>query len=167
MLFATATSIVCDAPIDTIEYWFVAKYTTPKRMVRECVAHLGAPFVPQVSGDTWAVNRTVGPEPIALWAVTTKTKGPFPARPPTTQLREPLVVHTTSPAAFVTVYPVIGLPPSVAGALHEIVARPEVTVATGCVGTPGVDGVVFVGGVDGGVDGGVEGGADKASVHTA
>ena len=66
---------------------------------------------------------------------------------PVTVTDVPVVVAVTSPGAEVTVYSVIGLPPSEAGAVHETTAETSVGVADTSVGVSGtIAGVI---GVDG------------------
>ena len=62
----------------------------------------------------------------------------------------PFVVAVTPPGSDVTVYPVIGLPPSEAGAVHETTARTSDGIADTLVGAPGTRAGVT--GVDGSED---------------
>ena len=61
-----------------------------------------------------------------------------------------VVVAVTSPGADVTVYSVIGLPPSEAGAVHETIAETSVGIAFTSVGASGT--IAGVTGVDGSED---------------
>ena len=54
----------------------------------------------------------------------------------------PFVVAVTPPGSDVTVYSVMGLPPSEAGAIHETTARTSPGIADTSVGAPGTVGVV-------------------------
>jgi hypothetical protein len=62
----------------------------------------------------------------------------------------PFVVAVTPPGSDVTVYFVIGLPPSEAGAVHETTARTSPGIADTSVGAPGT--IAGVTGVDGSED---------------
>ena len=53
---ATDLSVACEELLAEMENLLVAKYTTPRTTVRECVAHFGAPTVPQASAVTCAVT---------------------------------------------------------------------------------------------------------------
>ena len=53
-----------------------------------------------------------------------------------------VVVAVTPPGSDVTVYPVIGLPPSEVGAVHATTARTSSGVADTPLGAPGTVGVV-------------------------
>ena len=54
----------------------------------------------------------------------------------------PVVVAVTPPGDEITVYSVMALPPSEAGAVHEITARTSSGIADTSVGAPGTVGVV-------------------------
>src|SRR5690606_4885901 len=88
-------------------------------------------------GVTWFDALEFGPPPISLMPRTTKVTGVPAERPVILQLR-PLVSHATvvSPTS-VALYDRIGLPPSSAGAVHEIVAARVSGTAVTPVGWPG------------------------------
>ena len=59
-------------------------------------------------------------------------------RPGTVAVRAPVVVALTPPGMAVTVYPVIGEPPLLTGAVHDTWAWPLPAVAVTPVGAPGI-----------------------------
>jgi len=71
-------------------------------------------------------------------------------RPVTTHVVAPSVRQVSPPGEAVTAYPVTGLPPSLAGAVQEMVAEPTPATAFTAVGAPGgPKGVASFEGVDG------------------
>jgi len=79
-------------------------------------------------GVTGEEAAEAGPVPTALVAVTVNVYGVPLVRPETVQERAPLVVQVEEPGELVAVYPVIGLPPVLAGAVQE--TRAEVLPGT-------------------------------------
>jgi hypothetical protein len=70
-------------------------------------------------------------------------------RPETVAVNAPVVVAVAPPGVAVTVYPVIGEPPLLAGAVHDTAAWLLPAMAVTAVGAPGtVEGVTAVLGAD-------------------
>src|SRR4051794_25929391 len=95
-------------------------------------------FCTALSGVTAALGAEAAPVPAALVAVTVKVYAVPSIRPVTVAVVAPLVVAVAPPRLALTVYPVIGIPPS-AGAVQDTVALPSPACA---VGVPGTDGAV-------------------------
>ncbi len=96
---------------------------------------VGAPGTDR--GVTGAEGAEAGPVPAMFVAVTVKVYAcPFTS-PVTAQVRAPVVVQVFPPSDEVAVYPVIGLPPLLAGASQETetLALPEAPATA--VGDPG------------------------------
>src|SRR5664280_1735427 len=74
--------------------------------------------------------------PAALVAVTVNVYGLSLVRPATVAVRAPPVVAVAPPGVAVTVYPVIGEPPLLAGAVHDTTAWALPAVAVTPVGAP-------------------------------
>ena len=89
------------------------------------------------------------PVPAAFVAVTVNVYAVFWVRP-VILTEVPVVVAVTPSGSEVTVYSVIGLPPSEAGAVHETTARTSDGIADTLVGAPGTRAGVT--GVDGSED---------------
>ena len=80
------------------------------------------------------------PVPATFVAVTVNIYAVPLVRPVTVQERAPVVVHVRPPGLAVTVYPVIGQPPSDTGAVHDTtLCASAPLVAETLVGTPGCE----------------------------
>ena len=80
------------------------------------------------------------PVPATFVAVTVNIYAVPLVRPVTVQERAPVVVHVRPPGLAVTVYPVIGQPPSDTGAVHDTTLCPFApVVAVTLVGRPGCE----------------------------
>ena len=97
-----------------------------------------------ISVDAPAVGVTAveaadgGPVPAAFVAVTVNVYGVPLVRPVTVAVRAvPATLAVTPPGVDVTVYPVIGVPPSLAGAVHDTVAAAFPAAAFTPVDAPG------------------------------
>ena len=86
-----------------------------------------------VTGVDGSEDRLV---PMEFVAVTVKVYAVLVARP-VTVTDVPVVVAVTSPGADVTVYSVMGLPPSEPGAVHATTAETSLGVANTSVGASG------------------------------
>ncbi len=89
---------------------------------------------------TAADGCEAGPVPMALLAATVNVYG-VPFVRPVTPHDSPAVVQVSPPGEEVTVYPVIGVPPSQAGACHDTEAEASPALAWTEVGAAGA--VVF------------------------
>jgi hypothetical protein len=78
-----------------------------------------------------------GPDPASLAALTVKAYAVPSVRPVTVQVVAPTVVQVPEGGELVTVYPVIGVNPIVAGPAHETVTMPSPGIAVTAVGAPG------------------------------
>ena len=119
------------------------------------VGVIGVPTVPKIpcstgsmlslgfTGVTAVDAADAGPVPFALVAVTVKVYiVPF-VRPVTLHVSAPVVEHDAPPGLAVTVYAVIALPPSDAGASHDTVASAlPATAVTDC-GDSGAERMVY------------------------
>jgi hypothetical protein len=113
-------------------------------VVAEALA--GAPGTVTVrDGVTAAEESESWPVPMAFVALAVKVYAVPLVRPDTSHVSAVVVVQVRCSGALVTVYPVMALPPSDAGADHETVARPSPPAAVTDVGLPGTDtGVMLV-----------------------
>src|SRR5450631_72845 len=88
-------------------------------------------------GVTAALAEDAEEVPAALVAVTVNVYAVRLARPVTVAVVDPAVEVVCPPGAAVTVYPVIGEPPSLVGAVHDTTAWLFPAVADTPVGAPG------------------------------
>src|SRR5271166_1728211 len=102
------------------------------------VVPVGAPGGVQGRRGTTLFEGADGfPAPTTLTACTVKLYVLPGVRPVTAQVVAPVVEHVTPPGLDLATYPVIGLPPSLAGAVQLTCADACPAVATAAVGAPG------------------------------
>jgi hypothetical protein len=112
--------------------------TTAEALPARAEAPVGPPGT--VAGVTAVEGSDAAPVPTALVAVTVKVYDVPLVRPLTVQDVAPVVVQVLLPGDEVTVYPVMALPPSLAGAVHDTEAEAFPGVADTPVGAPGAVG---------------------------
>jgi hypothetical protein len=86
------------------------------------VTPVGAPGAVADAGVTGALATDAGEVPTALVAVTVNVYAVPLVRPVTVAVKGPAEVAVRPPGDAVTVYPVIGDPPLLAGAVHDTTA---------------------------------------------
>ena len=100
------------------------------------VTAVGEPGI--VVGVTAVLGADAVEVPELLVAITVKVYAVPLVRPETVAVRGPVVVAVAPPGVAVTVYPVIGEPPLLAGAVHDTWAWPLPATAVTAVGEPGI-----------------------------